>query len=302
MNTSKIKPNDLTLVKKDQHFLGQFRAMASLCEILIDTADAELALQLATIAQAETRRIETKFSRYRKNNIVYAINNSHGNAIELDAETSALIDYAQLCYNISDGLFDITSGVLRRAWIFDGSEKIPNQQTVNSILPFIGWHQVTWKKPWLSLPAGMEIDLGGIGKEYAVDKVLQLLMSHTNEPFLINFGGDLAVTGPQKNQQPWQVGIETPDTTGEAKNILEISAGALATSGDSKRFLLRDGKRYGHIMNPKTGFPIEDAPRSITIAGSSCTQAGTLSTLALLQGAKAEEFLREQNAIFWCLR
>lgn len=302
MNTSKIKPNDLTLVKKDQHFLGQFRAMASLCEILIDTADAELALQLTTIAQAETRRIETKFSRYRKDNIIFAINNSHGNAIELDAETSALIDYAQLCYNISDGLFDITSGVLRRAWIFDGSDKIPDKNSIDNILPLIGWHQVTWQKPWLTLPTGMEIDLGGIGKEYAVDKVLQLLMSHTNEPFLINFGGDLAVSGPQKNQQPWQVGIETPDTTGEAKNILEISAGALATSGDSKRFLLRDGKRYGHIMNPKTGFSIEDAPRSITIAGSSCTQAGTLSTLALLQGAKAEEFLQEQNAIFWCLR
>jgi FAD:protein FMN transferase len=294
--------NDLSLVKKDQHFLGRFRAMASVCEILIDTQDETLALKLVQIAQIETQRIEQKFSRYRQDNIVHRINNSQGKPVELDDETSALIDYALLCYQLSDGLFDITSGVLRRAWVFDGSDKIPDQQTIDSILPLVGWHQATWIKPWLTLPSGMEIDLGGIGKEYAVDKVLRLLMDNTDAPLLINFGGDLAVSGAQRNQQPWRVGIETPDKNSEAKNILEIAAGALATSGDSKRFLLHKGKRYGHILNPKTGYPIEDAPRSITVAGSSCTQAGTLSTLALLQGANAETFLQEQDAIFWCLR
>lgn len=297
-----MNKNDLTLVKKDQHFLGQFRAMASICEILLDTSDETLALTLTQIAQTETKRIEQKFSRYSADNIIHTINNSQGNAIQLDDETSALIDYALLCYQLSDGLFDITSGVLRRAWIFDGSDKIPDQYSINAILPLVGWHKVMWKKPWLTLPAGMEIDLGGIGKEYAVDKVLRLLMDQTDTPLLINFGGDLAVSGAQKNQQPWQVGIETPDKNGESRNILEIAAGALATSGDSKRFLLHKGKRYGHILNPKTGYPIENAPRSITVAGSSCLQAGTLSTLALLQSENAENFLQEQQALFWCLR
>ncbi len=297
-----INKNDVTLVKKDQHFLGQFRAMASTCEILIDTTDETHALQLMQIAQAETHRIEKKFSRYRSDNIVYAINHSLGKSVEVDEETSSLFDYAQLCYQLSDGLFDITSGVLRRVWIFDGSDRIPDQNSIFSLLPLVGWHKVNWQKPMFTLPEGMEIDLGGIGKEYAVDKVLNLLTSQTDVPLLINFGGDLAVSGLQKNQLPWQVGIETPDETGKAKNILEISAGALATSGDSKRFLLHNGKRYGHILNPKTGYPIENAPRSITVAGSSCTQAGTLSTLALLQGENAEKFLQEQDAIFWCLR
>jgi FAD:protein FMN transferase len=148
----------------------------------------------------------------------------------------------------------------------------------------------------------MEIDLGGIGKEYAVDRALHLLKQQTDLPILINFGGDLAVSGAQKNLKPWQVGIETPDQNAQAHHILEISAGALATSGDAKRFLLHQGKRYGHILNPKTGYPVENAPRSISVAGSTCVQAGTLSTLALLQGENAESFLQEQNAIYWCLR
>jgi thiamine biosynthesis lipoprotein len=308
MNKSKSQ-DELTLTPRGQHFLGQFRAMASLCEILIETDDAELAYSLVQLAQAETKRIETKFSRYRSDNIIHAINNANGQSIELDDETSALIDYSQLCYQLSDGLFDITSGVLRRAWIFDGSDKIPEQATIDAILPLVGWSKVNWQKPFLTLLAGMEIDLGGIGKEYAVDKVLHLLMLQTKLPILINFGGDLAVSGAQKNQQAWQVGIEapeqkveTPDQKTEASKILEIAAGALATSGDTKRFLLRNGKRYGHILNPKTGYPIENAPRSVTVAGSTCVQAGTLSTLALLQGENAEIFLQNQQAIHWCLR
>lgn len=293
---------ELTLVKSDQHFIGRFRAMASICEILIDTDDEANAMSLVKLAQSETQRIESKFSRYRSDNIVYEINNSHGASVQLDDETSALIDYSQLCYQLSEGLFDITSGVLRRVWKFDGSDKIPDSQSVSALLPLVGWHLVKWHKPFLDLPQGMEIDLGGIGKEYAVDKVLSLLKEKTDAPLLINFGGDLVVSGAQRNGQAWQVGIETPDKNGETRSVLEISAGALATSGDAKRFLMRDGKRYGHILNPKTGYPIEDAPRSITVAGSSCIQAGTLSTLALLQGRHAETFLQEQNAIFWCLR
>ena len=290
--------------------------MASLCEILIETDDAELAYSLAQTAQTETKRIEAKFSRYRSDNIIHAINNANGKTIALDDETCALIDYAQLCYQLSDGLFDITSGVLRRVWVFDGSDKIPAQSDIDAILPLVGWDKVDWQKPFLTLKAGMEIDLGGIGKEYAVDKALYLVMAQTDLPVLINFGGDLAVSGAQKNQNPWQVGIESPDKKTETHNkkteisdpqyvtnkILEISAGALATSGDAKRFLLRNGKRYGHILNPKTGYPIENAPKSVTVAGSSCIQAGTLSTLALLQGENAEKFLQNQQAIHWCLR
>jgi FAD:protein FMN transferase len=294
--------DEFSLIKKDRHWSGRFRAMASPCEILIETENESLASELLTIARNEALRIEQKFSRYKPDNIIAQINHAAGKPIALDDETRLVIDYADLCYQLSEGLFDITSGVLRRAWVFDGSDKIPAQHLIDEILPLVGWHKASLRENQLQLLPGMEIDLGGIGKEYAVDRVLHLLKQQTDSPLLVNFGGDLAVSGPQSHQQAWQVGIETPDAPDRAQQILEISAGALATSGDAKRFLLHQGKRYGHILNPKTGYPIENAPRSVTVAGSSCVQAGSLATLAILQGKNAEDFLREQNCIFWCLR
>ena len=294
--------DEFSLTQKDRHWSGRFRAMASPCEILIETSNAKIAEDAIKIAQQETKRIEQKFSRYKPDNIIARINQAAGQPIELDDETRLLIDYADLCYQLSDGLFDITSGVLRRAWVFDGSDKIPSQNRIDEILPLVGWQKASLSKNQLQLLPNMEIDLGGIGKEYAVDRVLYLLKQQIDLPLLINFGGDLAVSGPQSHHQAWQVGIETPDAPDRAQQILEISAGALATSGDAKRFLLHQGKRYGHILNPKTGYPIEGAPRSVTVAGSSCVQAGSMATLAILQGNNAETFLREQNCIFWCLR
>jgi len=294
--------NTIRLSHKGQHFVGEFRAMASTCEILMETSDEKLARKLTEIAKNEALRIEKKFSRYKTDNIIYQINTANGSAIEVDEETAHLIDYASLCHQLSDGLFDISSGVLRRAWKFDNSITFPTPSAIDALIPFIGWQKVNWQKPILTMPKRMEIDLGGIGKEYAVDKTLNMLINHSDIPVLVNFGGDLAVSGSQLNGAPWQVGIETPDDNANAKHILEISAGALATSGDAKRYLLHQGKRYGHILNPKTGYPIEQAPRSITVAGSTCVQAGTLSTLAMLQGAKAEEFLTNQQTLYWCLR
>jgi thiamine biosynthesis lipoprotein len=120
-------------------------------------------------------------------------------------------------------------------------------------------------------------------------------------PFLINFGGDLRVSRPLPHG-PWKVGIERPDSERKAAMMLEVEYGALATSGDSHRFLLKDGVRYGHILDPRTGWPVPDAPRSVTVAASSCTEAGLLSTLAMLKGKEACRFLERQEVRFWMCR
>lgn len=276
--------------------------MASNCEILVDNPDQTLATHLTRMAQEETLRIQHKFSRYETNNVLWEINHAQGKPLRVDEETAQLLSFADLCYTLSDGLFDITSGCLRRVWTFDGSDRIPAKDAIENLLPLIGWKKVIWKNPELQLPDGMEIDFGGIGKEYAVDRVLHHLRGQTDSPLLVNFGGDLAVTGPRRDGSPWQVGIETPDSNKHANNVLEISAGALATSGDSRRFLQHQGTRYSHILNPFNGWPIQQAPRSVTVAGSNCVQAGMLATFALLQGIDAENFLKAQGAVFWCLR
>jgi thiamine biosynthesis lipoprotein len=284
-----------------------FSAMASPCEVLVQSADPALPWRLGALAQAEALRIEHKFSRYRDDSVLAQIQRSAGAPVELDDETAQLLDFAALCHQLSEGRFDITSGVLRRAWTFDGSDRLPEPAAVEALLPLVGFERLTWQRPWLTLPEGMQLDLGGIGKEYAVDRVLALLTAQCEAPLLVNFGGDLCANRAPAGA-PWQIGVESvragatgPDGRPAAALLLELSQGALATSGDARRFLLRDGRRYGHILDPRTGWPVPHAPRSVTVAAGSCTEAGMLATFSLLQGARAREFLDEQGVTYWCL-
>jgi FAD:protein FMN transferase len=280
---------------------GTFHAMASPCEILVDHDRSSVAQALLETASREAWRIERKFSRYRDDSVVHAIHHSRGEPFRVDDETARLLDFADRCYRLSGGLFDITSGVLRRAWKFDGSDRIPTPEQVEACLPFVGWEKVSWEAPVLVLPDGMEIDFGGIGKEYAVDRALSLVCERTDAAVLVNFGGDLHVSAPRRGDFPWRVGIESLSGEGTEREI-EIRSGALATSGDARRFLLRDGVRYSHVLDPRTGWPVRDAPRSVTALAGSCTEAGLLTTIALLHGAGAEAFLEGEGVQHWCLR
>jgi thiamine biosynthesis lipoprotein len=276
--------------------------MATPCEVLIDTDDAPLAARLGGIVEGEAARIEARYSRYRPESLLSQINTSGGRPIALDEETAALIDYAAQCFALSGGLFDITSGVLRRAWRFDGSDNVPDKAQVKAILPLIGWDKVTWRRPELTLPHGMEIDLGGLGKEYAVDSAALLIAAQSPVPTLVNFGGDLRVSGPRADGRGWRVAIEAVDRAGGADAVAEVSQGALTTSGDAARFLLKDGRRYSHILDPRNGWPVKDPPRSVTVAASTCMEAGLLSTLAMLQGRRAEAFLKREGVQAWFVR
>jgi FAD:protein FMN transferase len=277
-----------------------FTAMASPCELLLPSTEAAAALDWGILVAQEAWRVEKKFSRYRSDSVTAWIHENRGIKIAVDAETASLIDFARQCFDLSEGLFDITSGVLRYAWTFDGSDRIPEAGAIQRLMPLVGFDKLSWQSPYLFLPAGMELDFGGIGKEYAVDRAYDLLTARRSAPFLINFGGDLRANR-SPSHGPWQVGIERPDTDRQATMILDLEHGALATSGDSRRYLLRDGVRYGHILDPRSGWPVLRAPRSVTVAASSCTEAGLLSTLALLKGAQAKEFLEQQGVRYWLL-
>ncbi len=274
--------------------------MASPCTVLVDGDDPEEAMALVEIAAEEAWRIERKFSRYRSDNPIYEINHAAGRPVEVDAETAQLIAYATTCWELSDGLFDITSGALRRIWTFDGGTKVPTRQAIDECLPLVGWERVSWVDSTLTMPAKMEIDLGGIGKEYAVDRTAGLIAAQTACSCLVNFGGDLYAGAVRRGARTWTTGIDDPDRTGHAALYrLEIARAGLATSGDARRFVTWRGRRLGHILNPKTGWPVEDAPRSVTVVAPTCLEAGTLSTLATLQGAGARAFLEQQGVAHW---
>jgi thiamine biosynthesis lipoprotein len=281
---------------------GEFQAMASPCQVLSEEMSETDASDLLNELAAETWRIEDKFSRYIHGNIVDEINTAAGREIVVDDETANLIDFADALCDMSEGRFDITSGGLRSVWKFDGSDNVPTQADIDAAVQYVGWHRVQWKKPSIMLSPGMEIDFGGIGKEYAVDRAAAIASERSDVSSLLNFGGDLIAVG-EPTKSDWRVGIESvAKRDGSAERMIRLRNGALATSGDARRFLIRDGVRFGHVLDPMTGWPVANAPRSVTVAADTCTQAGMLATLSILRGSGAEKFLEEQEVQYWCLR
>lgn len=294
--------DDVRIERTGAGLRGTFSAMAGPCEVLLDLDDGLLAHRLVALAAAEARRIEAKFSRYRDGSAVQRLNASHGAPVRVDDETAGLLDLAAACHAASGGRFDVTSGVLRRAWTFDGGTRVPADAEIAALLPRVGWEKVTWRRPELTLPAGMEIDLGGLGKEYAVDRAMALLRAEADAPVLVNFGGDLHASGPRRDGAPWRVGVEDPGREDRAARLIDLAGGALATSGDARRFVLHRGERLGHILDPRRGRPVRDAPRSVTVAADSCVEAGVLATTAMLHGPDAESFLAAEAARWWVTR
>lgn len=256
---------------------------------------------MASLAFSETRRIESTYSRYRDDNIIYKINNSDGDPVEVDEEMARILDYAAQCHELSEGMFDITSGILRKAWRFEGKDYHPDRKLIKSLLDRVGWDKVEWDSKKIKMLPGMQVDLGGIGKEYAVDRVAELLFEEAGCTLMVNFGGDIRGMTNESEPVPWIIGIEDPNKSETAVGEIRLSNGGVATSGDLHRYCMVKGKRLGHILNPKTGWPVTDAPRSVTVMGNYSVEAGFLSTLAILQGSEAKSFLDSLEVPCHCI-
>jgi thiamine biosynthesis lipoprotein len=275
----------------------KFRAMGSPCEIVF-FAEKKYTQLFLNAALSRLTEIENKYTRYNENSLTTKINNRAGTeqAVIIDEETSRLLDYADTLFVQSDGLFDITSGVLRKAWNFR-SGKLPQDSEVEQLLPLVGWEKLerTSQSVYLS-KAGMEIDFGGFVKEYAADQLAKLLVDRGVNHGLINLGGDVKLMGPQPDGQAWRVGIAHPCQTGHAIACLPLTRGAVATSGDYERFIEVDGIRYCHLLNPITGRPIAPAYSSASIVSDFCVLAGSFSTIALLKSSEDKHWLPTTGA------
>ncbi len=274
----------------------QFGAMASHCEVRIVGLRRRQAEVLAREAIAEVRRIEAKFSRYREQSVVSRINAlaGTGQRLDVDAETAQLLNFAAQLHAASDGLFDITSGILRQAWDFRAA-RLPAPGAIEALLPRIGWAQVQWNGRGIALPkAGMELDFGGFGKEYAADRAATLLQERGVRHGLVNLGGDIRLVGARPEGEPWLLGLQHPRVPGQMMATMALTAGALATSGDYERYFEHDGVRYCHVLDPHSGWPVS-AWRSVSVVAPACVGAGALTTVAMLKGEGAIAFLESQN-------
>lgn len=279
-----------------------FHAMAAENEVQVHADSPAQAHAAASAAIAEVQRIEAKYSRYRADSVVSRVNAAAGGApVPIDAETAALLAFADAAWRNSGGLFDATSGVLRRAWNFREA-RVPTQADLAPLLARIGWSRVQRGEDTVRLPEpGMEIDFGGFGKEYAVDRAVAVLIAHGATSAMVNLAGDLAITGPQPEGVAWRVGVMHPRREKAVVATLPVSSGALATSGDYERFIEVDGARHCHVLDPRTGRSARGF-QSVTALAPSCLVAGSATTIAMLKGAgEGLRWLRELSIPHLCV-
>ena len=270
-----------------------FKAMGARCEIVIDGLAEPDAQRLAGPAMAEVLRIEQKYSRYLPQSVVSRINAAAGgDPVQIDSETYQLLGYANSMFEQSRGAFDPTAGVLRKTWDFKSSQ-LPTQAQIDALLPLVDWSRVEVSEQACRLPlVEMEIDFGGFGKEYAVDRAASVLEAQGVQSGYVNLAGDMRFLGPKADGTQWQIGIQHPREEGKVLAHIPMQTGALATSGDYERAIWRDGKPYCHVLNARTGWPVE-AWQTVSVVAPLALMAGTVSTVAMLLESQGLDFLQQ---------
>jgi len=264
------------------------------CEIRLTSSDPEVHSEQCL---AEIRRFEARYSRYSENSLVSEINRNAGQKpTPVDDETDRILDYADVCFQLSAGRFDITSGVLRQVWQTN-MQCLPDADEIAKVTELIGWQKVERKPGEILLPHnGMQIDLGGVVKEYVADAVVQLARKLGVSSGIVNLGGDIAVIGPQPGGAAWDVGIADPDDSASAIATIQMSQGAITTSGGYERYIEIDNRKYSHLLDPTTGWPVENL-LGVSVIADQAVVAGSLSTIALLMPEdEALVFLAESGA------
>jgi thiamine biosynthesis lipoprotein len=278
----------LTSVEGRTLYTTRIALMGGQAEIkFVDDRDREAAVTLAREAVAEARRIETKFSRYRPTSVVSEINDAAGGSpVAIDDETEFLIQAALDLASLTEGRFDPTVGILRQAWDFRKAE-VPSEESIRDLLPRVDAGAVLLRHGTVRLAReAMELDLGGVGKEYAADRVAELLKMRGVESALVNLLGDVRTVGRRGDRKPWVIGVQDPrDRTRFRFRIRAKEDCGIATSGDYERCFEIDGIRYHHILDATTGYPARGIA-SATVVAPTAFEAGRLATAAFLLGSE----------------
>jgi thiamine biosynthesis lipoprotein len=252
------------------------------CAVHLEADDAARAERAYTAVRAELARLDAKYSHYRADSLLAQFAARAGDECEVDGETADLLDFSAELYRQSGGRFDVTAGALTRLW--DGQDdRLPSPAEIARARATTGWERAHWCRPRLRLAPGMRLDLGGVVKEYAADRAAQLCREAGIGAGVIDLGGDLALIGPHRDGSPWRVGIRAPRARDQAAAAIDLAQGALATSGDYERVRIVEGRRYSHIVDPTTGWPVAGFA-SVSVVADSCLVAGAAATLAMLLG------------------
>ena len=266
-----------------------FQAMNTVCRVAYATPNPNLARDFQTEILQWVADFEARYSRFINESIIGRINLAAGlHWVEVDPETDALFNLCQEMTFFTRGVFDPTALPLIRLWNWKAKPPvIPDSDAIRRTQELVGWQKVQRRPGGIFLPQkGMCLDLGGIGKEYAVDRVLTLAMDRGIGDVLVDFGADVRVHGQPPEKGAWHIGLEDPINPGRVWIGVAVTNHAVATSGDYLRHFMHQGRRYGHILDPRTGYPVDNGIRAVSIIAPHCTFAGILSTSVCVLGPK----------------
>jgi thiamine biosynthesis lipoprotein len=289
-----------------------FTAMATHCQVAFAEPSPKSAAHFAETLVSWVTEFESRYSRFLPSSIIGNINARAGEGwISIDPETETLFRLCDELHFLTEQSLDPSSLPFTRLWNWKAPDPvIPNQAVIDHARALVGWNKIQRTPGAVFLPnEGMGIDLGGMGKEYAVDQAAQLAHEMGIESILIDFGQDIRALGAPPGRPAWHIGLESPRKPGTCDKGLGIRNVAVASSGNYRRFFRKNGKTYGHIIDPRTGIPVENDVQSVTVVSPNCVLSGALTTASVILGAEAglaliertynaEGFIRTQNQTF----
>ncbi len=254
--------------------------MGTLAEITVIPANGKAIRE----AFEALKKVDALMSTYKEDSEI-SILNREGKA-QVSEETLEVVEAAIEFSRLTHGAFDITVGPLIDLWKkAKKDEKVPTEKEIEEAVSLVGYQRIILEGNQIRLEKkGMRIDLGGIAKGYAVDKAIEALKRNNIKRALVNAGGDLYALGKAPQEGGWAIGIQDPRDKDKIINIMKVEDMAVATSGDYRRYFTLEGKRFSHIVNPKTGLTVQEVPMSVTIVGPDATTTDALSTGVFVLG------------------
>jgi len=302
--SSRVRDSVQVEVRGDYHRI-RCRAMSTPVNLAFVTPAASVAEEFQRSAIDWIARFESRYSRFLPESIVGQINaGGGGDWLELDEDADRLLSICGEMHRLTRGVFDAAALPLLRIWDWKTDPpRIPSESAILAALEISGWHKVQRRPRGIRLPiAGMGIDLGGIGKEFAVDQLVSMARERGISDLMIDIGQDIRVVGHPPGKDAWYIGLEEPDHPGNCWTALRLTDQAVATSGDYFRSFKIGEKRYGHILDPRTGLPVSNSCQSVSVIAPNCVLAGILSTAGFILGAgQGLELIREQRGVEACI-
>jgi len=266
-----------------------FHAMSTSCQVKVHGIHAAVVRDFQRDLVNWVANFEARYSRFIPDSLIGKINAAAGEHwVETDPETDRLFNLCQELFFFTRGSFDPTALPLIKLWNWKQSPpKLPDADAIQAARQLVGWNKIQRRPGGIFLPQhGMALDLGGIGKEYAVDCVVNMAIQRGIQNVLVDFGQDVRVRGHAPGKKFWWIGLDDAQQPGKCWAGVAVNDHAVATSGDYLRNFILNGTRYGHILDPRTGYPALNDCRATSVIAPSCTIAGLLSTGACILGAK----------------